>query len=105
MAPAILEVLRRRVVAPGMRSRTASDRSSMRSGQSARPTVMSTSRIRALRVLEGHRVSLALRGGRRLDDCELVSVGRAARRTLWIYTNGADAFVPVEDVMDVWEAA
>jgi hypothetical protein len=56
-------------------------------------------------VLEGHTVSLALRGGQRLDDCELVSVGRAERRTMWIYTNGADAFVPLEDVMDVWEAA
>jgi hypothetical protein len=66
---------------------------------------MTWSRIRALRVLEGHTVSLALRGGQRLDDCELVSVGRAERRTMWIYTNGADAFVPLEDVMDVWEAA
>jgi hypothetical protein len=66
---------------------------------------MTWSRIRALRVLEGHTVSLALRGGQRLDDCELVSVGRAAKPTMWIYTNGADAFVPLEDVMDVWEAA
>jgi hypothetical protein len=66
---------------------------------------MTWSRIRALRVLEGHAVSLALRGGRRLDDCELVSIGRAPSRTVWIYTNGADAFVPLEDVMDVWEAA
>jgi len=24
---------------------------------------------------------------------------------MWIYTNGADAFVPLEDVIDVWEAA
>jgi hypothetical protein len=66
---------------------------------------MTWNRIRALRVLEGHTVSLALRGGQRLDDCELVSVGRAPGRTMWIYTNGADAFVPLEDVMDVWEAA
>jgi hypothetical protein len=66
---------------------------------------MTWHRIRALRVLEGHTVSLALRGGQRLDDCELVSVGRAPRRTMWIYANGADAFVPLEDVMDVWEAA
>jgi len=66
---------------------------------------MTKSRIRALRVLEGRTVSLALRGGRRVDDCELVSMGGAARRTVWIYTNGADAFVPLEDVMDVWEAA
>jgi len=66
---------------------------------------MSRSRIRELRVLEGHTVSLALRGGQRVDHCELVSVGRAAKRTMWIYTNGADAFVPLEDVIDVWDAA
>jgi hypothetical protein len=24
---------------------------------------------------------------------------------MWVYTNGADAFVPLEDVIDVWEAA
>ena len=77
----------------------------MSSGRSDRPTDVSVTRIRALRALEGHRVSLALRGGRRLDDCELVSVGRAAKRTVWVYANGADAFVPVDEVMDVWEAA
>jgi hypothetical protein len=58
-----------------------------------------------MKALEGHRVGLALKGGQRLDDCELVSVGRAAKRTLWVYTNGADEFVAVDDVLDVWEAA
>jgi hypothetical protein len=61
--------------------------------------------IRSLKPLEGHRVCLALRDGRRFDDCQLVSAGRASAPTLWLYTNGADAFVPVEDVLDVWEAA
>jgi hypothetical protein len=49
-------------------------------------------------------VSLALRGGRRLDDCQLVSVGRTGKRTPWVYSDGADAVVPVEEMLDVWDA-
>jgi hypothetical protein len=66
---------------------------------------MAASRIRTFKALEGRRVGVALRDGARLDDCRLVSVGRAGARTLWIYTEGADAFVPFADVLDVWEAA
>ena len=54
--------------------------------------------------LEGHRVSLALADGSRLDDCELVSAGHGAT-TLWLYVNGGDVFVSVADVTDAWEAA
>ncbi|HVW33131.1 MAG TPA: hypothetical protein VHL53_11370 [Acidimicrobiia bacterium] len=54
--------------------------------------------------LEGHRVSVALADGSRLDDCELVSAGHGAP-TLWLYLNGDDVFVPVADVTDAWEAA
>ena len=66
---------------------------------------MAASQLRTLKALEGHRVSLALRGGNRLDDCELVSVRRTGKRTVWVYTNGTDAFVSLDDVLDVWEAA
>jgi len=63
---------------------------------------MSSSKI--LQVLEGQQVSVALRNGSRIDDCQLVSAGRAATTTLWLFSNGADVFVPLGDVVDVWEA-
>jgi hypothetical protein len=56
-----------------------------------------------LRELEGHRVSLALADGSRIDDCELVAVDRGRRGHLWVHANGSDAFVPMSKVSDVWE--
>lgn len=58
-----------------------------------------------LRILEGRQISLALRDGSRIDDCQLVSAGRAATETLWLFTNGHDVFVPLCDVLDIWEPA
>jgi len=57
-----------------------------------------------VQVLEGRQVSLALRDGTRIDDCQLVSAGRTSTETLWLFTNGADVFVSFADVLDVWEA-
>jgi hypothetical protein len=54
--------------------------------------------------LEGRRVSLALVDGSRIDGCELVSAGHGAA-TLWLFVNGDDVFVPVEEITDAWEAA
>jgi hypothetical protein len=53
--------------------------------------------------LEGRRVSVALKDGSRIDDCELVSSGRKGVTKLWLYTNGQDVFVPHREVVDVWE--
>jgi hypothetical protein len=53
--------------------------------------------------LEGRRVSVALKDGSRIDDCQLVSSGRKGVTKLWLYTNGEDVFVPHRDVVDVWE--
>jgi hypothetical protein len=58
-----------------------------------------------LRSLEGCRVGVALRDGSRIDDAQLVSSGRGKVRTLWVFTDGVDAFVRLSDVVDVWEAA
>jgi len=58
-----------------------------------------------LKQLEGHRVSLALADGSRIDDCELVSVGGGRRGHLWVHANGADSFVPLSKVADIWEAS
>jgi hypothetical protein len=56
-----------------------------------------------LKELEGHRVSVALADGSRIDDCELVAVSRGRRGHLWVHANGGDAFVPLTQVSDVWE--
>ena len=53
--------------------------------------------------LEGSRVSVALVDGSRLDDCQLVSAGRHGAGSLWLHTNGADTFVSLADVADLWE--
>ena len=64
---------------------------------------MSQERVSELRCLEGRQVSVALADGSRIDDCQLVSAGRPGVQTLWVFTNGADAFVPLPEVIDVWE--
>lgn len=56
-----------------------------------------------LKDLEGHRVNVALADGSRIDDCELVAVGRGRPGHLWVHANGGDAFVPLSQVSDVWE--
>ena len=65
-------------------------------------TAMSAEQHMKLRGLEGRTVHLALVDGSRLDDVALVS---ARSRTVWVYTNGQDTFVPIADVVDVWESA
>jgi len=62
---------------------------------------MSSDQHSALRRLEGRMVHVALAGGSRLDDVELVSTRRS---TCWVYSNGEDVFVPVDDVVEVWES-
>ena len=61
--------------------------------------------ISQLRSLEGRQVSVALTDGTRIEYAQLVSSGRGTVRTLWVFTNGVDAFVPLYEVVDVWEAA
>ena len=66
---------------------------------------MSPDQISQLKMLEGRQVGVALTDGTRIDDAELVSSGRGQVRTLWVFTNGVDAFVPLFEVVGVWEAA
>lgn len=53
-----------------------------------------------LRSLEGRHVSVALQGGGRIDDSQLVSAGP---NSVWLFSNGADLFVSRTDIVDVWE--
>jgi hypothetical protein len=56
-----------------------------------------------LKQLEGHRVSVALADGSRIDDCELVAVKDGRPGHLWVHSNGSDSFLPLSKVSDVWE--
>ena len=58
---------------------------------------------RTLTMLEGRQVNVALHDGTRIDDSSLVSSGRRRARTLWLFANGEDVFVPHDEVVDVWE--
>jgi hypothetical protein len=65
---------------------------------------MTRAPVGQLTTLEGRQVSLALRNGDRIDDAQLVSARRNGAGTLWLFTDGSDRFIAVEDVIDVWEA-
>ena len=65
---------------------------------------MDTQKRSQVASLEGRRVNLALRGGIRIDDCQLVSAGRGRLTSVWVFTNGQDAFIPISEVVDLWEA-
>jgi hypothetical protein len=77
----------------------------MTSAPAGRQRGMAAHHLQGLWALEGHRVGLAVRGGGRIDDGQLVSAGRHGVRTLWVFVDGVDTFVPVDDVIDLWEAA
>ena len=64
---------------------------------------MSRERLSELRSLEGRQVSVALADGSRIDDCQMVSAGRPGVQTLWVFSNGTDTFVPLPEVLEVWE--
>lgn len=61
---------------------------------------MTAQQRRDLRSLEGRTVHLALADGSRIDDASLVS---ARSTTVWLFCNGEDTFITVNDVIDVWE--
>jgi hypothetical protein len=64
---------------------------------------MTRQRLSQLRLLEGHQVCVSLSDGSRIDDCQLVSIGRSQVQSLWLFTNGHDIFVALDDVRDLWE--
>jgi hypothetical protein len=66
-----------------------------------RESAVSATWRRVLKTFEGARVHLALTDGRRVDDCQLMSVTPS---NVWVFSNGSDLFIPVQDVAEVWEA-
>jgi hypothetical protein len=65
---------------------------------------MTIGRVNQFRWLEGRRVSLALKDGSRIDDCQLISAGRHGVSSLWLFASGKDIFVTLDSVVEVWEA-
>jgi hypothetical protein len=66
---------------------------------------MSTTAIAKLSELLGKRVGVALAGGRRIDDCQLIALPVRQAKKLWLWTGREDVFVSQGDVLDVWEAS
>ena len=62
---------------------------------------MSARQHMRFRSLEGRTVCLALADGSRLDCVSLVS---ARSGTIWVFHGGEDSFIPMDDVVDAWEA-
>jgi hypothetical protein len=60
--------------------------------------------VPALRKYEGRWISLSLIDGSRIDECQLISVGRHRNGTLWVYSNGDDQFIALSDIVDYWAA-
>ena len=65
---------------------------------------MTKGQVLRIRSLEGRCVCVALRDGTRIDDCQLVSCGRTAVASVWVFSNGFDRFVDLGDVVDLWES-
>jgi hypothetical protein len=65
---------------------------------------MSEEQAFRFRSLEGRHVCLALSDGTRIDDCQLVSIGRHGVDSLWVYVNGNDCFVALGEVVEIWES-
>lgn len=61
-----------------------------------------TKRAAELKRLVGQQVAVCLTDGSRIDDCQLVSAGNGGVSTLWLFAGGADTFVRLADVVDIW---
>ena len=57
-----------------------------------------------LRQLQGRIVGMALATGARIDECHLIS-SRPRCRHVWVFENGKDVFIPVDDIRDCWEVS
>jgi hypothetical protein len=53
--------------------------------------------------LVGRRVNISVADGSRIDDCQLVSTGCNRTRSVWVFKDGLDVFIPFETITDVWE--
>jgi hypothetical protein len=64
---------------------------------------MTADQARRYRALEGCRVNVSLADSSRIDDCQLISTVRPGVSTIWVFSNGADLFLPSAEIVDLWE--
>jgi hypothetical protein len=60
---------------------------------------MSIEALPSMQSLEGRHVSVALRDGSRIEDCQLVSAHRPGAQTIWLFADGIDVFLPVAAIV------
>lgn len=65
---------------------------------------MSKATLLSLTELEGRIVGVALEGGQRIDECQLIALPLRGAKKFWLWTGGEDVFVTPDQVLDVWEA-
>lgn len=64
---------------------------------------MDATTVSQLSELEGRHVSVALKDGTRIDDCQLVALPIRRAKTFWLFTNGQDLVIRADEVVSVWE--
>jgi hypothetical protein len=64
---------------------------------------MSSRAMAKLKELEGKTVGVAIRGGQRIDECELISLPLRGAKKFWLWTGAEDVFLAPDQVLDVWE--
>ena len=64
---------------------------------------MESTTLARLTEVEGRNVGVALKGGVRIDDCQLVALPIRGGTSFWLFSNGRDMMIPADDVLDVWE--
>jgi hypothetical protein len=88
-----------------MSGSAADDTTMARRPTARRDGIMTGTRRQQASGFEGQNVSVSLADGSRIDDATLVSAGRSNVRTLWLYSNGTDVFVPFAEIIDLWQPA
>jgi hypothetical protein len=64
---------------------------------------MSSNALAKLTELQGRMVGVALSGGRRIDECQLIALPLRNIEKFWLWTGGEDVFVTPDQVLAVWE--
>ena len=65
---------------------------------------MSSPAMAKLKELQGRTVGVAVRGGERIDECQLIAVPVRGAQKFWLWTGAEDVFLAPDQVLDVWEA-
>jgi hypothetical protein len=65
---------------------------------------MSSEALPSTHSFEGRHVSVDLRDGSRIEDCQVISAHRPGAQTVWLFVDGIDVFLPVAAIVGCSEA-